>query len=56
MTIQLTTKKKKILTNNQNEAYVKPFFSCNLDYGDDIFCNTKYLLLEMPQSRNNYLK
>jgi hypothetical protein len=26
---------------------VKPFFSCNLDYGDDIFCNTKYLLLEI---------
>jgi hypothetical protein len=33
MTIQLMTKKKKILTNYQNEALCKTLFSCNLDYG-----------------------
>jgi hypothetical protein len=33
MTIQLMTKKKKILTNNKNEALCKTLFSCNLDYG-----------------------
>jgi hypothetical protein len=33
MTIQLTTTKKKILTNYQNEALCKTFFSCNIYYG-----------------------
>jgi len=33
MTIQLMTKKKKILTNYQNETLCKTLFSCNLDYG-----------------------
>jgi hypothetical protein len=33
MTIQLMTKKKKILTNYQNKALCKALFSCNLDYG-----------------------
>jgi len=33
MTIQLTTKKKIILTNYQNEALCKTFFSCNIYYG-----------------------
>jgi len=33
MTIQLMTKKKKILTNYQNEALCKTLFSCNIDYG-----------------------
>jgi hypothetical protein len=32
MTIQLTTKKKKILTNYHNEATCKAFFSCNIYY------------------------
>ena len=32
MTIQLMMKKKKILTNYQNEALCKTLFSCNLDY------------------------
>jgi hypothetical protein len=32
MTIQLTMKKKKILTNYQNEALCKTFFSCNIYY------------------------
>jgi hypothetical protein len=29
----LTTKKKKIQTNYQNEAMCKTFFSCNIYYG-----------------------
>ena len=33
MTIQLTMKKKKILTNYQNEALCKTFFLCNIYYG-----------------------
>jgi hypothetical protein len=33
MTIQLMTKKKKILINYQNEALCKTFFSCNIYYG-----------------------
>ena len=32
MTIQLTTKKKKIITNYQNETLCKTFFSCNIYY------------------------
>ena len=42
MTIQLTTKKKKIMTNYQNEAMCKTFFHV-IYIMDDIFCNTKYL-------------
>jgi len=42
MTIQLTKKKKKILTNYQNEALCKTFFHV-IYIIDDIFCNTKYL-------------
>jgi hypothetical protein len=33
ITIQLTTKKKKIRTNYQNEALYKTLFSCNIYYG-----------------------
>jgi hypothetical protein len=33
MIIQLTTKKKKTLTNYQNVALCKTFFSCNIYYG-----------------------
>ena len=42
MTIQLMMKKKKIMTNYQNEACVKCFFHV-IYIMDDIFCNTKYL-------------
>jgi hypothetical protein len=50
MTIQLMTKKKKILTNYQNEARVKLFFSCNLDYGWYILKHQIFI------TWNNYLK
>jgi hypothetical protein len=43
MTIQLTMKKKKILTNYLNEALCKTFFFHVIYIMDDIFCNMKYL-------------
>jgi hypothetical protein len=46
MTVQLMTK-KKILTNYQNEALCKTLFFHVIYIMDDIFCNTKYLLLEI---------
>jgi len=42
MTIQLTTKKKKIWTNYQNKALCKKHFHV-IYIMDDIFCNMKYL-------------
>jgi hypothetical protein len=42
MTIRLTMKKKKILTNYHNEAICKTNFHV-IYIMDDIFCNTKYL-------------
>ena len=42
MTIRLTMKMKKILTNYQNEAMCKTNFHV-IYIMDDIICNTKYL-------------
>jgi len=47
MTIQLTMKKKKILTNYHNEALCKTFFFHVIYIMDDIFCNMKYLFYSL---------
>jgi len=50
MTVKLTTKKKKILTNYQNEAMCFHVIYIM----DDIFCNKKYLFYKFVLFKHCY--